>query len=89
MTALGYELQQRGHRVTVIGVEDAKSKVLAAGLGFERIGLADYPLGATKKVFTRIGNSSGLEALRMTIQAIAKAGGVKRAADIVEQAIVF
>lgn len=30
MTALVYELQQRGHHVTVIGVLDAKPKVLAA-----------------------------------------------------------
>ena len=31
MTALEYELRQRGHRVTVIGFLDAEPKVLAAG----------------------------------------------------------
>ncbi|EGJ34066.1 MULTISPECIES: hypothetical protein [Moorena] len=32
ITTLGYELKQRGHRVTVLGIEDPQPKVLARGL---------------------------------------------------------
>ncbi|NEO74378.1 hypothetical protein [Moorena sp. SIO3H5] len=32
MATLGYELKQRGHRVTVLGIEDTQPKVIAAGL---------------------------------------------------------
>jgi UDP:flavonoid glycosyltransferase YjiC (YdhE family) len=35
MTTLGYELKQRGHRVTLIGIPDARSHALAAGLCFD------------------------------------------------------
>jgi UDP:flavonoid glycosyltransferase YjiC (YdhE family) len=38
MTTLGYELKQRGHRVTLIGTLDAQPKVVAAGLEFQPIG---------------------------------------------------
>ncbi|MDJ0697530.1 MAG: glycosyl transferase family 1, partial [Mastigocoleus sp. MO_188.B34] len=47
MTTLGYELKHRGHRVTVLGIEDAQAKVLAAGLEFQVIGKSDFPKGAT------------------------------------------
>ena len=43
MTTLGYELQKRGHRVTVIGIEDARPKAIAAGLEFQVIGKSDFP----------------------------------------------
>ena len=41
MTTLGYELKQRGHRVTLVGTLDAQPKVLAAGLEFQAIGEVD------------------------------------------------
>ncbi|NJL51272.1 MAG: glycosyltransferase [Hydrococcus sp. SU_1_0] len=71
MTTLGYELKQRGHRVTVLGIADAQPKVLAAGLEFQIIGLADFPPGATKQLFTTLGNLSGFKALQYTIKWIA------------------
>ncbi len=71
MTTLGYELHRRGHRVTVLGIEDARSKVLAAGLGFETLGKSDFPPGSTKDLFTELGKLSGSEALEYTINAIA------------------
>ena len=43
MTTLGYELKKRGHLVTVINIEDVRSKALAAGLEFEPIGKSDFP----------------------------------------------
>ncbi|MEM7591010.1 MAG: glycosyltransferase [Cyanobacteria bacterium P01_A01_bin.83] len=67
MTTLGYELKQRGHRVTVLGIEDAQAKVIAAGLEFQVIGKSDFPQGANKKLFTTLGNLSGFKALRYTI----------------------
>lgn len=71
MTTLGYELQRRGHRVTVLGIEDAQPLVLAAGLEFQVIGKSDFPKGATKDLFTQLGNLSGFKALQYTIKSIA------------------
>jgi zeaxanthin glucosyltransferase len=67
MTTLGYELKQRGHRVTVIGIEDARPKALAAELEFQVIGKLDFPTGSTKELFTQLGNSSGFKALKYTL----------------------
>ncbi|NEO70084.1 glycosyltransferase [Moorena sp. SIO3H5] len=67
MTNLGYELKQRGHRVTVLGIEDAQPKVLAAGLEFQVIGKSDFPKGSTKDSFTRLGNLSGFKAFTYTM----------------------
>ena len=72
MTTLGYELKKRGHRVTVFGIEDARSKAIAAGLEFQVIGKSDFPPGATKDLFTKLGNISGFKALQYTLNWIAK-----------------
>jgi zeaxanthin glucosyltransferase len=71
MTTLGYELKQRGHRVTVLGIADAQPKALAAGLEFQGIGQVDFPLGSSKELYTQLGNLSGFQALQYTIQWIA------------------
>ena len=71
MTTLGYELKQRGHRVTVVGIEDARQKAEAAGLEFQTVGKSDFPPGSTKELFTQLGNLSGLEALQYTLDSIA------------------
>jgi MGT family glycosyltransferase len=76
MTTLGYELQRRGHCVTVLGIEDAQPKVLAAGLEFRVIGQSDFPKGATKDLFTQLGNLSGFKALQYTINWIANAANM-------------
>ena len=68
MTALGYELRQRGHQVTVVGVLDAKSKVLAAGLDFRAIGEAAFPFGAIPNALTQLGQLKGLDAFRYTVE---------------------
>jgi zeaxanthin glucosyltransferase len=64
MTALGYELQRRGHRVTLFGILDARSKTLAAGLEFWAIGEAEFPLGASAASNIKLGELSGLSAFR-------------------------
>lgn len=67
MTALGRELQRRGHRVTLVGILDAKPNALAAGLEFCAIAQSEYPEGKTARVFAQLGELSGLAALRYTI----------------------
>lgn len=67
MTTLGYELKQRGHRVTLVGTLDAQPKVLAAGLEFQAIGEVEFPAGSTKDFFAKLGQLSGLTAFRHTI----------------------
>lgn len=67
MAALGYELQQRGHQATLIGFLDAKPKALAAGLGFRAIGEANFPPGASQASLAKLGELSGMAALRYTI----------------------
>ena len=71
MTALGYELKKRNHRVTLLGISDARLKAVAAGLEFQAIGESDFPPGATKELFTKLGNLSGTEALKYTLDWIA------------------
>ncbi|HBB32360.1 MAG TPA: glycosyl transferase family 1 [Cyanobacteria bacterium UBA8803] len=72
LTTLGYELQRRGHRVTLFAIPDAESKALAAGLHFYPIGESEYPLGTTAQIFVKLGELSGLAALQFTISWIQK-----------------
>jgi zeaxanthin glucosyltransferase len=72
MLPLGQELLRRGHRVTFFGIVDAESKVLAAGLEFRSIGVAEFPAGASERLFEEIGKLSGLAALRSTLDWIEK-----------------
>jgi len=67
MLPLGKELQQRGHRVTLIGVLDAKPKTLAAGLEFQVIGESESPSGAMAQSLTNLGKLSGVAAMKYTI----------------------
>ncbi|NEP18907.1 MAG: glycosyltransferase [Leptolyngbya sp. SIO4C1] len=67
MTTLGYELAQRGHRVTLIATLDAQPKAAAAGLDFRAIGAAEFPVGSAAAEINRIGELSGLAAFRSTI----------------------
>ena len=67
MTTLGYELKQRGHRVTLVGTLDAQPKVLAAGLEFQAIGKVEFPAGSIADHFAKLGQLSGLAAFRYTV----------------------
>ncbi|MFO5492781.1 MAG: glycosyltransferase, partial [Cuspidothrix sp.] len=64
---LGKELQQRGHRVTLIGVPDAEAKAQAADLEFQVIGESECPVGSTTASMAKLGELSGQEALKDTI----------------------
>ncbi|WP_017653753.1 glycosyltransferase [Fortiea contorta] len=67
MLPLGKELQQRGHRVTLVGILDAQPSTLAAGIEFRAIGKSEFPQGGMTQFFTELGQLSGLAALRHTI----------------------
>ena len=70
MTTLGYELQQRGHQVTVINIEDARDRAEAAGLEFQAIAQTEYPQGHTKEIFNKLGSLKGIRAMKFTVDAI-------------------
>jgi zeaxanthin glucosyltransferase len=67
MTTLGYELKQRGHRVTLVGLLDSQPKVLAAGLEFRAIGEAEFPTGATANALAKLGQLNGFAAFQYTV----------------------
>ncbi|MGF1576106.1 MAG: glycosyltransferase [Cyanophyceae cyanobacterium] len=67
---LGHELQQRGHRVTLVGVLDVKATVLAAGLGFQPIGEQTFPIGTVAARLSQLGTLKGLAATRHTSQLV-------------------
>jgi zeaxanthin glucosyltransferase len=73
MTTLGYELQRRGHRVTVVGILDAEKKANSAGLDFKAFAESENPYGTMAQLFDELGKLSGLAALRYTIDVIQKA----------------
>ena len=67
MITLGYELQKRGHRVTLLGILDAQPKATAAGLEFRALGQDKFPLGWIAQRDDKQGKLSGLAAIRYTV----------------------
>jgi MGT family glycosyltransferase len=68
MLALSHELQERGHHISVIGVADAKQKVIDAGLAFVQVGKEAYPPGYTDQMLKRIGSLAGMTAVNATVE---------------------
>ncbi len=68
--ALSHELQQRGHRVTVINILDTREKVLAACFEFRAIGAVERPLGSEAEILTHRGTLSGISALKDTLKTV-------------------
>ncbi|MFN4830767.1 MAG: glycosyltransferase [Pseudanabaena sp.] len=68
MITLGYELKKRGHQVTVINVLDAKEKAKNAGLDFKVYAEHTCPLGFTPDSLVKMGELSGMDAFRYTIE---------------------
>ena len=68
MSALGYQLQQRGHKVTLFGLPDVQSYATAAKLEFYPIGAAEFPLGSTRRSPELLGRLSGIPALLYTVK---------------------
>ena len=67
MRALGYELRQRGHRVTLFGLPDVESYATAAKLDFYPLGTKRFPIGSTARSQQKLGEMNGIPALLYTI----------------------
>ena len=76
MTALGHELKQRGHWVTLMSVLDVQPRALAAGLEFQPIGEAAFPVGAMAKAHAKLGQLSGMAASLYTIKIFEQAAAM-------------
>ena len=68
--ALGRELIARGHRVTLLQMEDVRERAFQEGLEFEPLGQSDHPAGCLSSSLKQLGDLSGLGALRFTIEAV-------------------
>jgi len=72
LTALARRLQQRGHTVIIFGIADVESRVRAAGVDFCLIGQSDYPLGTLQTLDQQLGEMTGTQVLRFTMERISK-----------------
>jgi MGT family glycosyltransferase len=90
MTTLGSELLRRGHQVTVFCFADAKARTLASGLEFQPLAENEFPLGAIAENLTKMGELSGLAALRYNFNAVVKTSAVifREAPEIIKKADV-
>src|SRR6201987_2833219 len=64
MTALARRLQSRGSEVVFFGVPDVEPFARAAGLDFVPYGEAEYPFGASGKVYSSGAKLHGFEVVR-------------------------
>jgi zeaxanthin glucosyltransferase len=69
-SALGRELQERGHRVTYFQMSDLEDKIRGEGIDFRPIGEVDHPPGSLPRSLAQLGQLKGLGALRFTIRAV-------------------
>jgi zeaxanthin glucosyltransferase len=70
MSALGHELQGRGHRIAVFARPDSQERALSEGFAFHAIGASEFPLGASAQILRRIGELGGLAGLRYNLQMV-------------------
>lgn len=68
--ALGRELIARGHRVTLLQMDDVRSRALAEGLEFAPLGESDHPSGTLNRSLMQLGQLAGYGALRFTIDVV-------------------
>lgn len=68
--ALGRELMERGHRVTVFHMADLRDRVERENLDFVEIGRPDHPPGSLPRMLAKLTRLQGRAALRFTIRAI-------------------
>jgi MGT family glycosyltransferase len=69
LTTLGRELLSRGHKVTVINIEDIRPNIEGAGLEFFSAGAEFMPAGSWAKYWKPIAESAGLKAMLATARA--------------------
>ena len=87
MTTLGRELQQRGHRVTLINSLDTQINADSAGIEFYLIGHAEFPLGSTQQTQSELGKLDGLVAVKYTLDLLQSGAAtvLREAPAVVEQ----
>ncbi len=68
--ALGRELIARGHRVTLLHMEDVRARAIEEGLEFAALGESDHPPGSLSRSLAELGQRKGLGALRFTVEAV-------------------
>jgi zeaxanthin glucosyltransferase len=66
-TALGRELQSRGHQVTVLQISDVGDLVRSEGVGFHPIGQSSYRPGSLTETFVQLTQLSEIEALQYSV----------------------
>jgi zeaxanthin glucosyltransferase len=76
IATLGHQLQQRGHRVTLINIEDARTIADAAGIEFYPIGQAEFPPGTAAETQAKLGQLDGLIALKYTMDLVQSGAAV-------------
>lgn len=67
LSALGRELQSRGHRVTFLQISDLERKVRSEGLDFYPIGQSLYQPGSLSETFNQLAKLSEIEALQYSV----------------------
>jgi zeaxanthin glucosyltransferase len=67
LSALGRELQKRGHRVTILQISDLEAKIRLEGLEFCSIGETIYQPGSLAASFKQLTQYSEIEALRYSV----------------------
>ena len=68
MTALGRNLQSRGHEIAVIGVPDVEPFARAADLRFVPFCEDESPIGSNANLYAPISKPHGLEAARQSVR---------------------
>lgn len=66
-TALGRELQSRGHQVTVLQIPDVADLVKTEGVAFRAIGQSTYQPGSLANTFVQLTQRSEIEALQYSV----------------------
>jgi zeaxanthin glucosyltransferase len=87
IATLGHQLQQRGHRITLINIEDARTIADAAGIEFYPIGQAEFPPGTAAETQAKLGQLDGLIALKYTMDLVQSGAAVvlREAPAIIQQ----
>ncbi|MBF2050544.1 MAG: glycosyltransferase [Elainella sp. C42_A2020_010] len=67
LSALGRELQGRGHRVTILHISDLEAKIRSEGLEYYPIGQTSYQPGSLAASFKQLTQFSEIEALRYSV----------------------
>ena len=76
MTTLGRALRRCGHRVTLLGFPESRTKADSAGLEFAEIGRPEHSCGELEADRAKLGQLRGLAAVRFTGQMLRKAASV-------------